>query len=85
MKDVHKLSNGRVTLSTGTLYTALKRLLDQGWISRADDLDHGANGRQRKAYHLTELGRDILETEVRRLEGLVGAAKWRMAGNAPGN
>jgi len=85
MKDVNKLSQGRVTLSTGTLYSALKRLLDQGWISRADDLSDGANGRQRKAYLLTDLGRCILETEIRRLEGLVGAAQWRVLGNAPGN
>jgi len=85
MKDVYQLSQGRVTLSTGTLYSALKRLLDQGWIRRADDLGNDGNGRQRKAYHLTELGRGILDAEIRRLEGLVGAAQWRVMGNAPGN
>jgi DNA-binding PadR family transcriptional regulator len=85
MKDVHQLSQGRVTLSTGTLYSALKRLLDQGWIRRVDELGNGANGRQRKAYNLTGLGRGILEAEIRRLEGLVGAAQWRVQGNAPGN
>jgi DNA-binding PadR family transcriptional regulator len=84
MKDVHQLSQGRVTLSTGTLYTALKRLLDQGWIRRADELGSETNGRQRKAYHLTDLGRDILEAEIHRLEGLVGAAQWRVQGNSPG-
>ena len=30
MKDVKELSKSRVILSTGTLYGALKRLLDQG-------------------------------------------------------
>ena len=32
MKDVRALSHNRVELSTGTLYSALKRLLDQNWI-----------------------------------------------------
>ena len=77
MKDVYLLSHERVALSTGTLYTALKRLLDQGWIRRADEIEAIANGRQRKAYHLTEVGREILEAEVKRLEGLVGAAQLR--------
>lgn len=77
MKNVYLLSHERVVLSTGTLYTALKRLLDQGWIRRADEIDAIANGRQRKAYHLTDTGQKILEAEVQRLEGLVGAAELR--------
>jgi DNA-binding PadR family transcriptional regulator len=85
MKNVHQLSQGRVILSTGTLYSALKRLLDQGWIRRVDDLGDNANGRQRKTYHLTDLGQGILEAESHRLEGLVGAAQWRVMGNASGN
>ena len=83
MKDVYLLSHERVVLSTGTLYTALKRLLDQGWIRRADEPDAGTNGRQRKAYHITDLGRRILEVEVQRLEGLVGAAQLRILRDAP--
>lgn len=75
MKDVHRLSHERVNLSTGTLYSALKRLLDQGWICRAEELESDSTGRQRKAYHLTILGRSILEAEIERLEGLVDAAQ----------
>ncbi|MEZ4641055.1 MAG: helix-turn-helix transcriptional regulator [Caldilineaceae bacterium] len=37
IKDVEQLSRNSVSLSTGTLYGALKRLLDQGWIERVDD------------------------------------------------
>jgi DNA-binding PadR family transcriptional regulator len=83
MKDVYLLSHERVLLSTGTLYTALKRLLDQGWIRRADEPEKSSNGRQRIAYHLTDLGRHILEAEVQRLEGLVGAAQLRILRGAP--
>jgi DNA-binding PadR family transcriptional regulator len=77
MKDVYLLSHQRVVLSTGTLYTALKRLLDQDWIRRAEEPDVEPNGRQRKAYQLTELGFSVLDAEVHRLEGLVGAAQQR--------
>lgn len=89
MKDVRLLSHGRVSLSTGTLYTALKRLLDSSWIHRADDVP-GADGgtletgrRQRKAYSLTPMGRHILQAEVQRLEGLVSAAQYRSVNRTP--
>lgn len=81
MKDVLQISQGRVALSTGTLYTALKRLLDLGWIQRMDDPDEGKDGRVRKAYSLTDLGRQILEAEVQRLQGLVKVARLRNLGN----
>lgn len=81
MKDTHQLSQGRVVLSTGTLYTALKRLLDQGWIARDGDAYETVNGRQRKAYRLTDLGQRILHAEVQRLQGLVGAARLRSLGS----
>ena len=82
MKDVHSLSHGRVTLSTGTLYTGLKRLLDTGWIRRVEDADAASNGRQRKDYRLTELGENVLHAEVQRLKGLVSAARLRPIGDA---
>ena len=34
LKDVERLSEGRLVLSTGTLYGALKRLLERDWIER---------------------------------------------------
>ena len=80
MKDVRQLSDGRVVLSTGTLYSALKRLLDQGWIGRTDDPEDNVDGRGRKAYRLTPLGQQILEAEVVRLQGLVNAARQRVLG-----
>ena len=82
MKDVHRLSHGRLTLSTGTLYTALKRQLETGWIRRVDEAEAAANGRQRKAYQLTDLGERVLQAEVQRLKGLVNAAQMRPIGDA---
>ena len=34
LKDIESLSRGRVRLSTGTLYGALRRLLEDRWIER---------------------------------------------------
>jgi DNA-binding PadR family transcriptional regulator len=79
MKDVAAFSQGRVQLSTGTLYGALKRLLVGDWIERAEgDPPPGSGaeggGRRRRYYVLTERGRGLLEAEVARLRSLVAAA-----------
>jgi DNA-binding PadR family transcriptional regulator len=80
MKGVAELSGGRVTLSTGTLYGVIKRLLETGWIERVEDPAAEETGRPRKDYRLTDLGRRILNAEIARLEGLVRAARLRTAG-----
>jgi len=74
LKEVERLSDGRVKLSTGTLYGAIERLLDQGWICRVDDPIPNGTNRQRKAYDLTELGRKALNAEIARLRKLVSVA-----------
>lgn len=79
MKEVAALSDGRVQLSTGTLYGALKRMLDQGWIERFDE--RVVNGRERKAYRLTGLGQRILDAETARLQNLVHLAQQQTAGS----
>ena len=80
MKEVETLSEGRVQLSTGTLYGAIKRLLDDDWIRRVDDPIPNGTERQRKAYALTELGRKVLNAEVERLQKLVNVAQMQVAG-----
>ncbi len=77
MKDVQELSEDRVILSTGTLYTALKRLLKQGWIERIGENASEKNGRQQKAYRLSLTGKDILNSEIARLEKLLGIIRSR--------
>jgi len=83
MKDVRLLSQGRVALSTGTLYGALKRLLELEWISRNGDQTMGASGRVRKAYRLTPMGKQVLQAEVQRLDTLVAAAHLRAVNDIP--
>jgi DNA-binding PadR family transcriptional regulator len=80
MKDVQEISQKRVVLSTGTLYGALKRLLELGWIERVNDPMADENGRERKAYRLTQLGQAVLDSEVERLNALLAAAEQRVVG-----
>lgn len=66
-----------MALSTGTLFSALKRLLDQEWIQRAGVPDQIAaiGGRKRKVCILTDLGRKILHAEGDRLQSLISTAR----------
>jgi DNA-binding PadR family transcriptional regulator len=79
LKEVACLSEGRVRLSTGTLYGAIKRLLDEGWIRRVADPFPDDTERERKAYELTELGRRGLNAEIARLRTLLRAAQVQTA------
>jgi DNA-binding PadR family transcriptional regulator len=76
LQDVQEMSEGRVTLSTGTLYGALRRLLDDGWIERFHEED---NSRGRQAYRLSPGGRRNLQLEVSRLKQLTRVASLRVA------
>ena len=81
MKAVENLSEGRVQLSTGTLYGALKRLLEDGWIRRVEDPVPDSSDRERKFYSLTNQGRRILKAEIERLRNLVHVAQSQAAEN----
>jgi len=76
LQDTREISSGRVRLSTGTLYGALRRLLQDRWIERFREHDHS---RGKQAYRLTALGRRNLQTEVSRLQDLTRVAKLRVA------
>jgi DNA-binding PadR family transcriptional regulator len=85
LKDVEVLSEGRVVLSTGTLYGALARLLGQGVIRKSGD-DDGENSsgsisrsgsadvRVRKYYELTQFGHRVLEVEINRMGKILAMA-----------
>ncbi|MGE5249122.1 MAG: PadR family transcriptional regulator [Bacteroidota bacterium] len=75
-RDVRGLSDGRVTLSVSTLYTALKRLLDNGWVRLVDN-EFTQSNRPRKTYELTKTGGRVLRLEVERLASLVKTARLR--------
>jgi DNA-binding PadR family transcriptional regulator len=70
MKDIEEISEGRVRLSTGTLYGAIRRLLEDGWIERFAQKD---TSRDKQAYRLTAAGRGQIKAEVARMKQLTRA------------
>ena len=75
IKDIESLSQGRVRLSTGTLYGAIRRLLEAGWIEPFDQED---TSRDKQAYRLTASGRKELEAELDRMKELTQRASARL-------
>jgi DNA-binding PadR family transcriptional regulator len=68
LKEVAELSEGRVQLSTGTLYGALYRLLDQGLIEQVEVKDEQ---RGKKIYRLTRSGLEVFDAEVSRMKHIL--------------
>jgi DNA-binding PadR family transcriptional regulator len=71
---VEEWTEGRIRLKTGTLYTALGRLREAGWIEESDDVAEDDDER-RRYYRLTAAGRAVVHEEMRRLESVVRLAR----------
>lgn len=75
IKEVERRSGGKVLLSTGTLYAAIKRLLGDGLIEETDaGLDVVNDDERRRYYRLTPFGRKVARAEVGRMLELVRVA-----------
>lgn len=61
MNEIEEKSHGQYTLKQPTLYSALKRLENQGYIKAYWKTDEVSNGGRRKYFTLTELGREYSE------------------------
>lgn len=69
---IEQVADQALSLNQGTLYPALVRLEQKGWI--AGDWQRTENNREAKYYGITRAGRKALEAETarwRRLAGLV--------------
>jgi DNA-binding PadR family transcriptional regulator len=76
MQEVEERSDGEVRIGPGTLYGAIRRLLEQGVVEevgvRVVDPDDDA---RRRYYALTMFGRSVLVAEADRLESMVKAVR----------
>jgi DNA-binding PadR family transcriptional regulator len=73
---VKRLTEGLIVLRTGTLYILLRRLRDQHLISESHDRPLPDEDDERRRYYaLTDLGKQVLEAESRRLAAVVSIAK----------
>jgi DNA-binding PadR family transcriptional regulator len=78
LQEVSVDTNGRVRMSTGTLYSVIKRLLNEGMIQElrerpALELDD----QRRRYYTITEFGRRLAAAELLRMESMVALARSR--------
>ncbi len=70
MQDASERTGEEVIPDVGTLYRALRRMVDAGLIVPSDSEDE-----RRNDYRITPLGRRVAEAESRRLASLVRAAR----------
>ncbi|MEU1425420.1 helix-turn-helix transcriptional regulator [Kitasatospora sp. NPDC005751] len=73
--------DGHSRLSTGTLYTALDRLLQQGLVRI--DSEEVVSGRLRRTFALTDQGQDALAQEATRLRAAATEAERRLGAFRP--
>jgi len=71
MQNIEKLSSGRVILGAGTLYGAINTLLEKRWI---EGVGSGKDTRK-KEYIITEIGKNMVENEIKRFEELLSNGK----------
>lgn len=69
MQYVEWLTNGRVTIGPGTLYSLLSRFEEDEYINMVSKKEN------KKTYLLTNLGKEVLYKEIERLELLLNDAK----------
>lgn len=77
IKDIRAHTSDQVRIGTGTLYTALQRLLDAKWIEESPEPPPDGDDARRQYYVLTDLGREALRVEAERLEQAVAEARGR--------
>lgn len=75
IKKVARQTNNQVTLSTGTLYGIIKRLLADGLIVQSNRRPAADDDERRRYYRLGEFGRRVAIAEARRLERMVSVAR----------
>lgn len=73
MQMTKKLSDGDVTIGSGTMYGATSNMMKKGWIK---EIMSDVSGIERKRlYSLTEEGREALHNEIKRLKRMLASVE----------
>ena len=76
MSEVERMTDGEVSMGPGTLYGAIKRMLNADLIEESDNRpDPDIDDERRRYYRVTGYGARVLTAELARLEQLVRAAE----------
>jgi DNA-binding PadR family transcriptional regulator len=81
--EIAERTGGRIRLGTGTLYTAIAGLAEDGLLGPAVERRAGDDVR-RRYYRLTALGRAVLEADLARLDAQIRQARRKGLRAAPG-
>lgn len=73
MQKTKELSNSRVTIGSGTMYTAVSKMIKKGWIKDSETINEKDD--RRRTYEITKDGIDILQFEIKRLKELINSAQ----------
>ena len=78
MKEIERMTKGKLLISAGTLYNSIKRLLRDMLIKVVDEeLAETSDARRTRYYRITTLGQQTLEVALRRLEETARVAKQK--------
>ena len=77
IKRIRELTEGQSDPSTGSLYLAMLRMEEQGWLEEAARPAGESDDARRRYYRLTAAGRKVARAEATRLEGLLVYARAR--------
>ena len=69
VQKVEKLTDGEIRLAPGTMYGSLSKMEKDGLIQFAREEE------KRKIYQITELGTEVLQLELKRIERLYRNSK----------
>jgi len=76
LKEVARLTGGAVSLSAGTLYAILRRLMSEGMVvERKDRPAPELDDERQRYYHLTEFGHRVACAEAERLQDMILLAR----------
>ena len=76
MQDVAARTGGNVRLGAGTLYSSIRRMLEQGLIEELSRSPEPSNTDERRRYYrLTRFGRRVAAAEVARMNVLLHQAR----------
>lgn len=76
MQDVAARTNGKVHISAATLYSSIRRMLEDGYLEELKDSpDPSSTDERRRYYRLTPAGRKAAAAEAERLRSLLTQAR----------
>lgn len=79
IQDIAERTEGEVRLTASTLYDAVKRLLDAGWIAEVAARPRGGKDDPRRRYYkITRSGLAAARAEAGRLERAAAMARARL-------